>query len=314
MKSFSFVGMDIRVVNERFVKLSRCIEKAFPATISEGRIDKLYYEDIVAFKQNNNVVVYWDSFGDGDVPSGIEIRIELDSPLNGQNAIYLISIDKSILSLDGFAKARALKEVFLHEISHLILKHPGAVLPNEDNPASADVLSNMFWSYAKFFRDEQGQNVDAELMSLIIGFWPNAEFTRLVKTTKAAFRQIANEYKMTTESALQLATIMFHSILDVHYLKREEETREILDAYGSVEGCKNVFDEPGTVAGRAVSTKSDAQSGSSLADYECRAYYEDKKFFHDHQSDEVLVIGFKKKCFDAFVRPSGYPEVHPPFG
>lgn len=313
MRSFSFVGKDLKQISTRADKFSRCVDCSFPPQVEGAEIRKLYYEDIAIFKQKHNVVVYWDEFGVDGIPDGMVVRIELDEPVNGADAIYLISIDKSIDSLTGPAKSRALKEAFLHEISHLILQHPGLVMPSNEKLVSADLLSDMAVSYTRFFVDEKSQNLDAELMSLTLGFWPQAEFTRLVKATRADFRQIANEYKMTVESALQWAVVRFDGILDAHYMKGDEGTKDIVDWYGKVEECSNVFDEPGTVAGRAVKDKCDAKSNSSLANYECRAYYEKKETFHDHKDDEVLVIGFRKDNYESFVIPGTRPEVQPPY-
>ena len=311
MRDIVFKDCDVRALTERVGELSSCINREFLPRVKEGRVCKLFVEDIERFKDNNNILVYW-SGGEPDFPEGLDVEIELDESINGKNKVHLIVIDDSVMYLPENAVARGLKETLLHEFSHLMLKHPGILIP-PDEYSSPDILSTMMWNYAQFLHNEKVRNSDAELMALILGFWPAAEFTRLFKANRASIRDIANEYKMTVESAIQWTVLQFHDVLDVHYMKRIVDGVAYSDCYGRVGDGIDPFEVEGTAAYKTIQTKSDSVTKDKpfMLNYECRAYYEKKEFFVDYKSDVALVIGFKKSSLDAFVLPTERPEVQP---
>lgn len=311
MRDVVFKDGDIRALAKRVGELSSCINRDFLPRINEGCVCKLFLEDIERFKDNNNILVHW-SGGEQDFPEGLDIEIELDEPINGKNKVHLIIIDDSVMHLPESALARGLKETLLHEFSHLILKHPGILIP-PDEYHSSDILSTMMWNYAQFLHNEKVRNSDAELMALVLGFWPAAEFTRLFKANRASMRDIANEYKMTVESVIQWTVLQFHDVLDVHYMKRIVDSVVCSDYYGRVGDGIDPFDVKGTAAYNTLQTNSDSSKNDKpfMLNYECRAYYEKKEFLVDYKSDVALVIGFKKTSLDAFVLPTDRPEVQP---
>lgn len=311
MRDVLLKDRDVRELSERVKELSFSINVEFPPRISEGNVRKLFVEDIEKFKENNNIIVH-PSGDEPDFPEGIDIEIDLDEPINGKSKAHLIIINDAVLHLPDGALSRGLKETLLHEFSHLILKHPGVLIP-PDEYDSPDVLSTMMWNYAQFLHNEKVRNFDAELMALVLGFWPAAEFTRLFKANRASMREIANAYKMTVESALQWTVLLFHDVLDVHYMKRVVGDSGFSDCYGCVGDGIDPFEFEGTAAYKALHTQLDSATKDNpfMSNYECRAYYEKKDFFVDYQSDVVLVIGFKKSSLDAFVLPVNRPEVQP---
>ena len=200
MRDVLLKDRDVRELSERVKELSFSINVEFPPRISEGNVRKLFVEDIEKFKENNNIIVH-PSGDEPDFPEGLDIEIDLDESINGKSKAHLIIINDAVLHLPDGALSRGLKETLLHEFSHLILKHPGVLIP-PDEYDSPDVLSTMMWNYVQFLHNEKVRNFDAELMALVLGFWPAAEFTRLFKANRASMREIANEYKMTVYTAI----------------------------------------------------------------------------------------------------------------
>ena len=316
---FGFKGQvtedHLRELSRRAAQFTDYMSQYFPAA-SDERID---LDDIDAFKVAHNIVDCWEDFGQYEELKDVNVE-GMDFRVEDQGRVYhLVILDRKILDLDDDTEMgrqscdAALKETYLHELSHMVLKHQGAFTFSDD--ASPDIMSRMFWRSLQFFKDEKVSHLDAELMATVIGFWPTRDFTSMFRTTCFNMREIANSYKMTVESSVQWALIQYHDSLHMHYVKRLEHAdggrSELVSTYG-LEGDVDVFQMKHSAASDAYERKADADSTNKVGEYACRAFYEKKCYAYGAKSDFIIVLGRKRNnYFDGDDPFAGRIEVSP---
>jgi len=174
---------------------------------------------------------------------------------------YWVVLDTRFLTTDvwrnTFARWRALKTIFLHEICHTLLKHPGHILRNADateqdgNPLlPPDVVK----TEEDKSRDHQREDDDCDLLSYVLAFWPFQRFKGLllneIRQANMSIRlNIANVYKMPVNAVAQWIVITMYNPAQywLHYAwlsanankdRRSVDPGEILDYFD----CKDVIE------------------------------------------------------------------------
>ena len=255
---------------------------------------KITAASVSQFAQENNIKMeWWDFSGDvkaDDHVSGINYCVR-----DNGTSYYRILIDKRIRDLDDGSEAgkvamqAELKESLLHELCHVLLKHQGA-FTFSNNP-SADILTRVLWKNQIYLKNEGIQNLDAELLAAVLGFWPISLFNEKYRNSRFDFRVIAGEWRMTIESVAQWALISFYEFDRIHYLKRiekfvDESCSGIESSFGLTE---KVFVQPGTAAAKTAAEKGDTMVVGEK--YICRAFYEHHNRHVGVESDFILVFG-----------------------
>ena len=265
---------------------------------SHGTDDQFGVDALETFCSEHNIrVVYFDFSGRKQNAEALLFRVGAQG--------WLIAVNEEVLKLNPFAQAVYLKSLFCHELAHIVHGHDGALL----TPANATDLNAVIravWTYAPYLVNAKERELAAEVFAAALGFWPHADFVRLVKRKRADFRSIANTYKMPVDCAVKWALIQFHDQLKMHYIKRDEDAKQIIDYYGPdlVKDIGiDVFGLPWTAAHEASTTQKDSAKLDRAGDgskYACIAFYEKKEAGFLRASNKVIVAGFFRQDFEAF--------------
>jgi hypothetical protein len=254
--------------------------------------------DFDAFFAKNNIrVIYWDFSSKRD---DIE-ALMFDLAGKGQ----LILVNEQVLSLPPSPRTVYIKSLFCHELAHIVHQHSGAGLTPE-NPTKLDVFIRAVWTYAPYLVNAKEREMSAEVFAVALGFWPHSDFIRLFKRSKADFRFLANLYKMPVDCAVKWALIQFHDQLKMHYVKREEGSKNIVDHYGPglmKDVGIDLFSLPWTSAYKAAESQDDVKCLERAGDgekYSCVAFYEKKQAGFHRTCDKILVAGFSRQEFESF--------------
>lgn len=211
------------------------------------------------------------------------------------------------------AYARALKTVYLHEISHLLLNHGltgmrASPVSNDDSEESP-VVEMCRAVYQLYSQVHYKQDCDCDLLSFVLAFWPSQEFTRLVMSALADWRKgelralIANRFLMPINATIQWIAILFCDRFGMHYVRREEDGKECLDYldyYNNMSSmfADDLFSHKGTAAWHVANDENKKDYKTLDTDgslFLCAAFYERKEFFCNKKSDEIIVVGFSRE-------------------
>lgn len=330
LKEFELKGHDINDLKKRAESFIGLVEKQLPKleTIS----DQLYLEDLqgalAAILAGQDVFIAWSPMADPDMEGVIYTVKRANGTCSyfiylNQNITKLLGDDIDIKAIRSAkpndplrAKAywRALKSVYLHEISHLLLSHGNeglVVSPFGDGGEGAlPIVVEMCCAVNRLYAKVQiGQDFDCDLFSLVLAFWPSKKFKQLVMSVLANWEKggdiragIANLYHMPLNATLQWMTIQFCDKLGMHYIRREESSKkwlDYLDYYANLdcyldEGHLNhLFTSKDTAAAKAEQKKADQKTiPTESCPFICAAFYEEQQYFYNRKSDEILVIGF----------------------
>lgn len=279
---------DVSTLSKRVHVLLALMERRFPGLWEDREVRRVTVRDIKYFCEKNSIkMIYADMLGyDGDA---FMCRI----PLATGGMQVAILINEKVQELPAPASERASKAILLHEICHFLSEHPGAIAYRDD---VVDV--SLRENFDRYKEVEAGQNAEAELSAAILAFWPNREFERQLRLTKADFRQMANFYKMPVDCILKWTVLLFGDKLSMHYFKWDVDKGEIEDSY--CESMRWIFDKEGTAVRKAIETRQDANSDDAQRDCFCRAYYENKEYHFNKTSNKVLVVGIGRQQFSQF--------------
>lgn len=281
---------DIVTLAERVKLLLGVVRQRFPINWEEsGGVRMVQLADIREFMHKNSVKYIplrlpgkkWEAFVSRIPSSG------------GNHVKYAIVVNADIYELPKECATRILKSVLLHEICHILGAHDGAVAYKAGT--GDEIREESFRNYKE---QRPGQNLEAELLSSILAFWPNEEFVRQMKNTKGDFRTMANSYKMPVDCLLKWAVLQFAKDFGVHYFKWNVKEGCAEDSYGDKESW--IVENPDTAFSKALRDHCDSSSNNPNFDCICRAYYEDKKFGFNKKADKVLVFGINRVQFGDF--------------
>ena len=279
---------DVATLSKRVQVLLAYMERRFPGLWEDREVRRVTVRDIKYFCEKNSIkIIYADMLAhNGDA---FMCRI----PLQAGGVQVAIVINEKVQQLPLASSERATKAILLHEICHFLNEHPGAVAYRD---GVVDVALKE--SFDKYKEVEAGQNAEAELAAAILAFWPNREFERQLRLTKADFRQMANFYKMPVDCILKWTVLQFGDMLAMHYFKWDIDKREIEDSFH--ESMRWIFDKEDTAARKAIETRQDANSNDAQRDCFCRAYYENKEHHFNKISNRVLVVGIGRQQLSQF--------------
>jgi hypothetical protein len=263
-----------------------------------GTEDQFGVDALATFCSSNNIrVMFFDFSGRKQNAEALLFRVGTHG--------WLIAVNEEVLNLRPEAQAVYLKSLFCHELAHIVHKHSGALLTPKD-PTDLNAVIRAVWTYAPYLVNAKERELAAEVFAAALGFWPHADFVRLVKRKRADFRSIANIYKMPVDCAVKWALIQFHDQLKMHYIKRDEDSKQITDHYGPdliKDIGIDVFGLPWTAAHEASTTQMDSAKLDRAGDgskYACVAFYEKKEAGFLRTSNKVIVAGFSRQDFESF--------------
>lgn len=280
---------DVSALSDRLMLLIDVVKRRFPLRWNDGRVQKVCLSDIYRFLEKYSIkLVAVNMLGKKCEAVATKIPSK-----DGKIVKYAIIVNKDIFNLPKDAANRVLKSVLLHEICHILGSHNGAIAYKA---GTGDEIRTE--SFEKYVEQRPGQNLEAELLSSILAFWPNEEFIRQMKNTKANFREMANSYKMPVDCLLKWAVLQFAMDFGVHYFKWNVDKICAEDSYGDKESW--IVENPDTAFSKAQRDHCDSSSNNPDFDCICRAYYEDKKFGFNKEADKVLVFGINRVQFGDF--------------
>jgi hypothetical protein len=325
LREFVIRGRNIEKLKKRAESFISLVEKQLPGL--ENKKNGLFLEDIEQALRpvlnGRDIVVSWVSMDDYDM-DGIIYTVRRKAKPDA----FIICLNRKIVDLLGDdqakpvgecrpqnsarakAYARALKTVYLHEISHLLLNHDLTGMrasPVPEGSLEESPLVEMCHAvYQLYSQVHYKQDCDCDLLSFVLAFWPSKEFTRLVMSSLADWRHsdlralIANRFLMPINSTIQWIAILFCDRFGMHYVRREEVGKECLDYLDysnnmSSMFADDLFSHKGTAAWHVANDES-RQDYKTLetedALFLCAAFYERKELFSNKKADEIIVVGF----------------------
>lgn len=293
---------------DRLRVLVRDIKRIMEASLGyspHGIDDMLTADSLRSFLSEHNVHIIKCRLG---APAPV-MALLLSLPDCG----HVIMIDEGLFSYAPDVQKKYLKYLFCHELAHIVMNHDGAdlVVLNQQQ-TNLNALFHSMIRFTTYLISLHEREEAAEIFAVALGFWPHTEFLRLLKRTPAQFRMIANLYKMPVDCAVKWALVNYHDQMHMHYFKRNEKNKMIMDRFWPAEpdwldeGESSLFDTPWTAAHEASKRKSDSdkikreQNGPG-ADYACIAIYDREEDGFMRKGDRVIVAGFRRREFELFV-------------
>lgn len=208
---------------------------------------------------------------------------------------------------------QTLRQVYLHEVSHLLLRHGEdglLVSPTNEALSATPALFETCNLAARLYRKVRvEQDFDCEIFSLALAFWPSEKFTRSVMLLLKHWNecgsirtQLSNAFRMPINATVQWLSIMFGEKLGVHYIRRNEETEEWLDWLDVNKNLNlfatyqpsgnNIFLCEDTAAYKAAKEYCDRKTLRTDNPCFCEALYNKKQSLYNMRFDEIVVVGF----------------------
>lgn len=323
-------GRDIAVVKNRAELFSNFIESNLAPLVTTR--DKILLTDLkkICLSMSSDIYISWASM-DGLVEDATDVEGVIFTIKGEDCPAYLIYLNQKIRLLanpddacrspdvdpvdDSSIKHywQALRQVLLHELSHLLMRHGEdglLVSPTKEALAVAPALSETCNLVARLYRKVRGeQDFDCEIFSLALAFWPFDKFTRYVmlllknwNSTGSVRTKLADAFGMPVNATVQWLSIMYGEKLGIHYIRRNEDSKEWIDCLDvnknlslfAAYPCygKDVFSCEGTAAYDAANMHCDKKTLQTNEPFFCEALYCKKHDLYNMRFDEVVVVGF----------------------
>ena len=323
-------GRDISVVKSRAEMFTTFIENNLSTFVSSR--DQILLTDIQKICQSlsSDIYVSWAPM-DGLVDDATDVEGVIFTIKGDVQPAYLIYLNQKIrllanpndtccspdvVPVDELSIMhywQTLRQVYLHEISHLLLQHGEdglLVSPTRDALSATPALSATCNLAARLYRKVcAAQDFDCEIFSLALAFWPFDKFTRSVMLLLKNWNEsgsirtkLSNAFRMPINATVQWLSIMFGEKLGVHYIRRNEDTKEWhdwldvnknLNLFATYPPSGNdLFLREDTAAYKAANEHCDRKTLRTANPCFCEALYSKKQSLYNMRSDEIVVVGF----------------------